>query len=137
MRYLLLASMFLNLLGSASAQGKKEKEMSMMSGVVLDEKGKIVPGAIIKISKKKEAFDIRVGEDGMYYSALLPVGYYHVDIRANNRYYQSQKVRLTPTGESKKFYNFRLQGGGVAALYTDRYDPLRRLNAGEHVPQMK
>lgn len=137
MRYLLCASLFLVLIGSASAQSKKEKETSMMSGIVLDEKNKIVPGAILKISKKKEAFDIRVGEDGMYYSALLPVGYYHVDIRANNRYYQSQKVQLTPTGDTKKYYNFRLKGDGVAELYTDEHDPLRRLNAGEHVPQMK
>ncbi len=115
---------------------QEKTETSMMSGIVLDEKGKLVPGAIVKISKKKQAYDITVGEDGMYYSGLLPVGYYHVDIRANNRYYQAQKVHLVPSTGSTKYYNFKLRAG-VAELYSDSHDPQLRVNAGEQVPQKK
>ncbi|MCF8450882.1 MAG: carboxypeptidase-like regulatory domain-containing protein [Taibaiella sp.] len=110
-------------------------QQSMMSGIVLDEQNKLVPGAVIKITKRKEGIEVRVGEDGMYYSPLLDQGYYLIDIYVNNKYYTAKKVQLKSTINKTLFYNYRLKAGGTATLYTDEFDPLLRLKAGERTPQ--
>lgn len=110
-------------------------QQSMMSGIVLDEQNKLVPGAVIKITRRKDGIEVRVGEDGMYYSPLLDQGYYLIDIYVNNKYYTAKKVQLTSTINKTIYYNYRLKADGIAILYTDEFDPLLRLKAGEHTPQ--
>lgn len=110
-------------------------QQSMMSGIVLDEQNKLVPGAVIKITRRKDGIEVRVGEDGMYYSPLLDQGYYLIDIYVNNKYYTAKKVQLTSTINKTVYYNYRLKADGTAILYTDEFDPLLRLKAGERTPQ--
>jgi len=127
--------LLLAVLNSFIAHAQKEVETAMMSGIVLNEQNKLAPDAIIKISRKKVAHEVRVGEDGMYYSPLLPVGNYLVDIYVGSKYYTARKLQLEAPSEETVYYNFRLKKDGVAELYKDKYDPLERLKAGERVPQ--
>lgn len=103
--------------------GEVYSQTAIMSGMVLDEVGKPVPGARVKISRKREAKDYWVGADGMYYSLLLSAGYYyHVDIRAKDKYYQSRMVYLYPSaGDKKTYYNFILKGEKAILFRTDKY----------------
>ncbi len=109
---------------------------AMMSGIVLDENSSLVPGATIKITRKKVANEVRVGEDGMYYSRLLEVGYYYVDVYVGGKFYTAKKIYLAPPKAETVYYNFRLKKDGVAELYKDGHDPLERIRrAGEQMPQ--
>ncbi len=116
--------------------GTAVAQMSMMSGVVLDESGHLAKGARVKITRKREAKDYWVGANGMYYSLLLPSGYYyHVDIRANDKYYKSRLVYLAQEyPEEKVYYNFRLKDGRAELFKSHKY-PADVYKNGEHVPQ--
>jgi hypothetical protein len=105
----------------------------MVSGVVLSETNKIIPAAILKFTHKKESTEVRIGEDGMYYSPLLPEGSYLVDIYVGATLYRAERLHLRCTSETT-YYNYRLRDT-KANLYTDEYYPLSRIKAGEHVPQ--
>jgi hypothetical protein len=105
----------------------------MVSGVVLNETNKIVPAATLKFTHKKESTEVRVGEDGMYYSPLLPEGSYLVDIYVGATLHRAERLHLRCTGKTK-YYNYRLSGT-KAKLYTDEYYPLSRIKTGEKIPQ--
>jgi hypothetical protein len=123
------------LLLSTAGISAAQEELAMMSGVVLNEYNKLVPGAVIKITRKKVAHEVRVGEDGMYYSRLLEPGSYYLDIYVDGRFYTAKRISLAPPKEETVYYNFRLKSDGSAELYKDEYDPLERIKkAGENVP---
>lgn len=106
----------------------------MVSGVVLSPDNEIIPSATLKFTLKKESTEVRVSEDGMYYSPLLAEGSYLVDIYVGTVLYRAERLYLRCTGTAT-YYNYRLQGS-KASLYTDHHYPLLlRTKAGEHVPQ--
>lgn len=105
----------------------------MVSGIVLTETNKIIPAATLKFTHKKESTEVRIGEDGMYYSPLLPEGSYLVDIYVGAILYRAERLHLRCTNNTT-YYNYRLSGS-KATLYTDEYYPLSRMKAGERVPQ--
>ncbi len=105
----------------------------MVSGVVLSEFNKILPAATLKLTHKKESTEVRVGEDGMYYSPLLAEGSYLVDIYVGTVLYRAERLHLRCTGKTI-YYNYRINGN-KAKLYTDEYYPLSRINTGERIPQ--
>lgn len=105
----------------------------MVSGIVLTKTNKIIPAATLKFTHKKESIEVRIGEDGMYYSPLLPEGSYLVDIYVGATRYRAERLQLRCTSKTT-YYNYRLSGT-KATLYTDEYYPLSRTKAGERVPQ--
>ncbi len=112
---------------------KAPAQNCMVSGIVLTETNKIIHSATLKFTHKKESTEVRIGEDGMYYSPLLPEGSYLVDIYVGGTLYRAERLHLHCTSKTT-YYNYRLRGT-KANLYTDEYYPLSRIKAGEHVPQ--
>ncbi len=90
-------------------------QQAILSGKVTDGKNKPLADAVVRISKNMDVVDVFTGEDGMYYSPLLPVGSYHVDIIANGTTSRAKKVYLSPQTREKKYYNFKVVNGKVAA----------------------
>lgn len=105
------AFFFVALLCSFSSMAQQ----AILSGKVTDGKNKPLVDAVVRISKNMDVVDVFTGEDGMYYSPLLPVGSYHVDIISNGVTARAKKVYLSPQGREKKYYNFKVVNGHVAA----------------------
>ena len=112
---------------------KAPAQTCMVSGIVLTETNKIIPAATLKFTHKKESTEVRIGEDGMYYSPLLPEGSYLVEIYVGATLYRAERLHLRCTSKTT-YYNYRLSVT-KATLYTDEYYPLSRMKAGERVPQ--
>lgn len=118
---------------AATISYKAPAQTCMVSGVLLNKNNKIIPAATLKFTNKKESTEVRVGEDGMYYSPLLPEDSYLIDIYVGSTLYRADRLYLRCNGKTT-YYNYRLQDK-KAKMYTDEYYPLSRTKAGEHVPQ--
>jgi hypothetical protein len=104
---------------------------SIFMGKIIDESSKAVPGARIKVSKAGTIVaEVEADNDGLYYTQLLPSGYYVVDIIVHDKRVKAHKVFLKEQDRVKWFYNFKLMGEKAELILTAN-DPFMQHKLGK------
>ena len=104
---------------------------SIFMGKVVDESNKPVPGARIKVSKTGTIVaEVEADNDGLYYTQLLPSGYYVVDIIVHDKRVKARKVFLKEQDQVRWYYNFKLSGEKAELILT-AHDPFMEHKLGK------
>jgi hypothetical protein len=108
--FALTVAMFLVVSGSALAQST-----AVLRGTVTDPKGAVIPDATIVVRNEATSLErtAKTDSDGNYQIAALPVGAYHVEVRAQG--FQTGAVTgLTIEVARTVVQNFQLQVGDIS-----------------------
>lgn len=98
-------------------------QKAVMMGKVIDESGKPVSGAEIKVTGHRVYYKVKTNADGLYNTPLIEPASYHIIIDANNKYYTSDKVKISKPGDVREFYNFSLANNQAVLHIDDSNDP--------------
>jgi len=98
-------------------------QKSAMMGKVVNETGKPVAGAELKISGHKGYYKLKTDNDGNYTTPPLTPAYYHVIIDANERYYTTERIKVMKPGEMREHHNFTLTNDHAEVVVTEETDP--------------
>src|ERR1043166_284681 len=91
--------------GSAIAQ------KSIMAGRIVDENDKPILDAEIRVSRGREVMVAHSDIDGLFYTRLLPVGNYHVDVILGKQFLKTKMVYLGDNTRRKSFYYLKIADG--------------------------
>jgi len=84
-------------------------QTALFMGKIVDEDGNASKGALFQLKWKSDMIETRSGDDGIFYTQLIPEGHYKVGILADGKYYKMRHLHVTVTSE-KKFYVFKIKG---------------------------
>jgi hypothetical protein len=108
MSRVILLSLFSFLLADVSFAQK-----SMMAGKIVSEDGMPIAGAKIEMKRGHKVTTTKSDNDGLFYSQLLPVGYYHIRVVAGGKYMRAKTVYLPDETKKKDYFYLRVVGGKV------------------------
>jgi hypothetical protein len=92
---------------------------SIFMGKIVDENNKPVPGAKVQVSKAGYIIaEVSADNDGLYYTQLLPSGYYKVDIIADDKLVKAKRVFLKEQDKIRWYYNMKLAGDKAEVIVT-------------------
>jgi hypothetical protein len=103
---------------------------SILAGKIIDEYNVPIKGAVIKVSRAGNVTQTSSDEDGLFYTKLLPVGSYHVDVVLGNKYLETKKVYLADGAKKRSYYTLKVVGD-VLRITVDGQDPFMRARLGK------
>lgn len=110
------------LLGSLTTFGQD----AIFAGQIVDEHDKAIQDATIRISKTGELIqEVTSDRDGLFYSRLLPVGNYRMDVIVGEQFRKAKRVYLADCSRKRSYYHLKVLGDKLR-IVVDGQDPLIR-----------
>jgi hypothetical protein len=95
---------------------------SMLAGKLVGEDNMPIAGAKIEMKRGYKVAETKSDDDGLFYSKLLPVGYYHIRVVAGGKYMRAKTVYLPDETKKKSYFYLRVVGDKVIVV-VDAEDP--------------
>ena len=91
-------------------------QKSMMAGKIVSEDGMPIAGAKIEMKRGYKVTTTKSDDDGLFYSQLLPVGYYHIRVVAGGKYMKAKTLYLPDETKKKSYFYLRVVGDKVVVV---------------------
>jgi len=101
-------------------------QSSMLAGKIVDEHNMPIASAKIKIKKRGRVAEAKSDNDGLFYSKLVPVGYYRIGVVVDGKYMKTRSVYLPDETKKKSYFYLRVVGDKVIVA-TDAEDPFMKV----------
>jgi hypothetical protein len=111
---------------------------SILAGKIVDENGKPIAGAQIRVRNSHDKTNARSNEDGLFYTRLLPSANYQLNVVAGGKNLGSKKLYLPPQDKKKVYYTLKVTGDKMLVT-VDKQNPFIKaeLHKADEGPEME
>jgi hypothetical protein len=98
---------------------------SILAGKIVDENGKPIAGAQIRVRNAHDKANARSNGDGLFYTRLLPSANYQLSVVAGGKNLGYKKLYLPPQDKKKVYYTLKVTGDKMLVT-VDTQDPFMK-----------
>ncbi len=95
---------------------------SIMAGRIVDDNNAPINGAEIRVSRGGQVMAAHSDEDGLFYTQLLPVGNYHMDVIIGKTFLKTKMVYLGDNTKKRSYYYLKVTDNKLR-ITVDGQDP--------------